>query len=499
MSLEEEFATLSLHLELQSAVPLYLQLANQLKKLIKDDRLHEDQRLPSSRKLSQLLSISRTSSINAYDQLIAEGYLVARPSSGVFVSGLHAMKQKNVKYSSAQTAPIAKPIKVAEAAEPSFAFDSGPDVALFPFDEWARCSSRVWRKQNIDILRAFPAGGYEPLKQAVTNYLKVLRNLDCQPEQVIITAGSRDALTLIATAALFAKKAMTQEQSSAINLRVALEDPSYSPLQSGFAAHSSDISYCPIDAQGACLPDNEIDIAWLTPTCQYPLGAVMSTERKLDWLALSQQHNSWIVEDDYDSEYQYQKPPLATFFALSNNLYSAEQQRVIYTGGFSKVLFRTLRMGYIVVPLRLISAFHQAQDLLGNVASLPTQTILADFLINRRFYSHLRKTKKIYQQRRDYLHQLVTTVLSEYYRCELPSSGMHLLLRATPGNNMPDTVLHQQLAQEGIIAAALSNYYFVSGQQGLILGYSGATQMQMQQGIAVMQRCLQQFHTKIAK
>lgn len=499
MSLEEEFATLSLHLEQQSAVPLYLQLANQLKKLIKDERLHEEQRLPSSRKLSQLLNVSRTSSINAYDQLIAEGYLVARPSSGVFVSGLHAMKQKNRKHSYEQTVTIAKPIKVADAIALSFAFDSGPDVELFPFDEWARCSARAWRKQNIDILRAFPAGGYEPLKEAITNYLKVLRNLDCKPEQVIITAGSRDALTLIATTALFAKKAMREAQSSSANLRVALEDPSYSPLQSGFAAHSSDISYCPIDVQGACLPDGEVDIAWLTPTCQYPLGVVMSTERKLDWLALNQQQSSWIVEDDYDSEYQYQKPPLATLFALSNNLYSPEQQSVIYTGGFSKVLFRTLRMGYIVVPQRLISTFHQAQDLLGNVASLPTQTILADFLINRRFYSHLRKTKKIYQQRRDYLYQLVTTVLAVYYQCELPSSGMHLLLIATQVNKMPDKVLHQQLAQEGIDAAALSNYFFVCGQQGLILGYSAATQVQMRQGIEAIKRCLGQFHAQIEK
>lgn len=469
MSFKDDLATLSITIDASDRFPLYQQLAEQVRQRILSGRLSPGERLPSSRKLAQLLGISRTSTLNAYDQLIAEGLLVTRPAAGVFVSALgsgvgpvdEAPSRTYSSHDSEKTGAL-----------PLGGFDSGPDVELFPFAEWSRSLSRVWRRPDPLLLRGANMGGYFPLRQAVSRYVNAVRGVECRPEQVIITAGSRDALALVASALL-------KEGD-----QVALENPCYPPLRHGLKAQGAALVDCQVDAEGMMLPSDNVALAWSTPARQYPLGITMSTERRLQWLELARSSGCWLVEDDFDSEFQYRKIPPAPLYSLAAKLFSSQQQPVILAGSFSKLMFKTLRIGYLIVPDRLIDSFLQAQASLGNMASISTQPALADFLGHRRFASHMRRMRRCYQQRRDFLCRQVLQELADKVSVDLPHCGMHLLMRINPEAVIrEDWQLEQLLEKRGVHAPALSMHYAGEGEQGLLLGFSGLPESSLQQGV----------------
>jgi len=477
VSFEDDLATLSLCVEKNGKQALYQQIAEQIRQMIYRNRLSPGERLPSSRKLANLLNVSRTSTLNAYDQLIAEGLLITRASSGIFVTQLGEI-------SNSVNDPIQAPELQPEAPTPKRlddqaqgGFDSGPDVAGFPSDDWLRSLSRVWRHPDPDLLRGQHPGGYWSLRQTVTQYVKALRGINCAPEQVIITAGSRDALALLTPLLL---------QHHA---QVALENPCYPPLRQGLLSQGVKIVNCPVDKEGMLLPDMAVKLAWMTPARQYPLGVSQSTERRLEWLEYSRRQQCWLLEDDYDSEYHYRKLPSAPLFNLASRLPVAEQ-RVILVGSFSKVMFRNLRIGYMIVPPTLVAQVLAIQESLGNMASVPIQPALADFLGHRRFVNHLRRMRGLYRQRRDYLYQLVQQKLANYVRCELPDGGMHLLLHIRPEFKINDQWIEQQMKLQGLYVHALSKHYAQvrhdiqpSNNSGLLLGFSGVTEKQLGLGV----------------
>ena len=484
MGFEDDLATLSLSIDATDSVPLYQQLATQLRQLIGSGRISTGERLPSSRRLAQLLAISRTSTLNAYDQLIAEGLLVTRPALGIYVTALGAsaiaerteLRDCDLGNSSESASG---PIDIGLSAQ---AFSANADVSLFPFREWSRTLAKVWRRPDPALLQGQHPGGYGPLRQAVARYIKAVRGIDCHPAQVIITAGSRDALMLISKVLLSPGDP------------VALENPCYPSLRHGFAAQGVGIHATAIDSEGMRLPPAGMKLAWMTPARQYPLGTTLSLERRLDWLGYSRSQQCWLVEDDYDSEFHYRKAPLTPLFNLASQLQPRDKQSVILVGSFSKLLFKTLRIGYLIVPQPLIPAFLDAQDSLGNLASVPIQPALAEFLAHRRFASHLRRMRQCYQQRRNFLHTLLQHRLSRWFDSELPSCGMHLLAhcKAVPlGVN--DLWFEQQLARQGIYAPALSPNYSVDAEQGLLLGFSGASEEALAKGVEQIERMMKQL------
>jgi len=477
MHFEDELATLNIHINTTSKQPIYQQLAAQIRELLQSKRLKADNQLPSSRKLALMLNISRTSALNAYDQLIGEGLLITRPNAGVFVTDLAT--QSSVKQSPSSESSTLNTCETIEQANTGF-FDAGPDTQLFPAAEWARSLSRVWRNPAPEMLREFPSAGYLPLREAVVRYLKTARNIDCHAQQVFITAGSPDAVSLIADAL-----SISGEQ-------VAIEDPCYPLLRRGLQKHGAKLTHCPVDTQGMSLASAPIKLAWMSAARQYPLGFSMDMLRRLEWLDYSNKNQSYIVEDDYDAEFQYHKTPLAPLFALSAIRYPNAQQRIIYTGSFSKILFKTLRIGYLVVPQQLVDTFIKVQRLRGNLASLPLQPAVADFINHRRFASHLRRMRRCYQQRRDFLHAHLNEQLGHLLDVELPESGMNLLARLKSENSLrTDTYLESKLAQVGINTPALSPHYSKGPEQGLILGFSGSTEEKLIQGTAQIARQLQ--------
>ncbi|NRA20322.1 MAG: PLP-dependent aminotransferase family protein [Oceanospirillaceae bacterium] len=474
MSLEDDLATLNINVDVRNPQPLYLQLAAHIRQLISTQRLIAGNQLPSSRKLAKLLSISRTSTLNAYDQLIAEGILITRPSAGIFVSQLKTKKSATIE----QAPSSQRPLPTEQI--PSGFFESGPDIEQFPAAEWARSLARVWRHPDSNLLRHVPQGGYWPLRETVSRYLKAVRNLECEPEQVIITAGSRDSMTLIAEALSLSGK------------EVALENPCYPLLKHSLKTLGAQLSHIDVDKQGMQVPAAPMSLAWMSAARQYPLGLPMSTERRLAWLEYSQQHNCWLVEDDYDAEFQYHKPPLAPLFSMAKQQYPDDRQTVIFVGSFSKLMFRTLRIGYLIVPPALISSFLQAQSSLGNLANIPIQPALADFISHRRFASHLRRMRRCYQQRRDFLHALLSQQLGDQLEVELPESGMHLLAHIKNHSfDWDDRYIEQRLASQGIYAPALSAHYANNPQQGLLLGFSGAAEELLSQGVTQLKTVME--------
>jgi len=311
MSFEDDLATLGLCIERDASQPLYLQIADQIRQLLDSCRILPGERLPSSRKLAQLLNVSRTSTLNAYEQLISEGLLMTRAASGIFVTNLGGLPNNSDKNQSAFES-MTQSRSLCSGGDITLAgFDSGPDVERFPNADWARSLSRVWRNPEPALLRGYHPGGHKGLREMVAQYVKALRGISCRPEQVIITAGSRDALDLLS-------RLLIQQGDC-----VALETPCYPPLRTGLINQGAKIVYSEVDEDGMQLPNASIKFAWMTPTRQYPLGISMSPQRKLEWLQFSRQHCCWIIEDDYDSEFQYRKVVAAPLYnmAQSHNQY----------------------------------------------------------------------------------------------------------------------------------------------------------------------------------
>ncbi len=271
---------------------------------------------------------------------------------------------------------------------------------------------------------------------------------------------------------------------------MALENPCYPPIRQGLLSQGANILNCEVDDEGMQLPGARVKMAWMTPARQYPLGISQSTERRLEWLAYCKQQKCWLVEDDYDSEFYYLKMPLAPLCNLASKLPSNEQ-RIILVGSLSKVMFRTLRIGYLIVPESLVEPMLAAQESLGTMSSVPIQPALADFLSHRQFVTHLRGMRSLYRRRRDFLYELIQQELGGYVTCVLPYSGMNLLAYFRSNVEVSDTWLEQRLKPEGIHALALSSHYDrIKGKRGLLLGFSGSSEDNLKIGVERLKQLL---------
>ena len=452
-------ASLQLTLDSRAKTALYQQLLEQLRQQIITGQLQADERLPSSRALAEQLQVSRITVLNAYEQLIAEGYLISRPGAGVFVAATiskSTVTKANIPY---PDTPTSKPVHFQ-------GFSSGPDTQAFPFPFWSRCLAKAWHTPDPSLLSEHHPGGYWPLREQIANYLKRLRGIDTKPEQIIVTAGHRDALQVI-------NRLLCQAGD-----KVILEDPGY-PIQTRVVTTLGlQPIYTPVDEQGAAIPTNtNAKLAILTTSRQYPLGIIMSGPRRHEWLHYAQQNNCWLIEDDYDNEFRYQGQPPPAMISLD------QQQRTILMGSFSKLMFQHIRMGYLVLPEALAEAAQIAQMELGAMASVHIQPAIAAFLADRQFVSHMRRMSKLYEAKRDYLAQLINSHLGDYLQADVPDSGMHLIAQA----KMPidDIQIEQQLKQMAIFCPALSRHFQASNQasKGFVMGFSGTTEIQMQHNI----------------
>jgi GntR family transcriptional regulator/MocR family aminotransferase len=411
-------------LDSKGSEPLFEQLYRQVRDDILAGRLQRGDKLPSSRAWAGQLGVSRTTVLTALDQLRAEGYLESRQAASVQVT--RKLPEDTVRHAPVHTAvprapaPMPPPPRNAKnwpglrnyGAPRAFQMVV-PALDRFPCRDWARLANAIWRKQPIELLNYPKPGGYMPLRRAIAGYLATERDLHCDPGQIVITAGSQQALHLTGQVLLRPRDV------------VWMEEPGYYAARLAFERAGARVHAVPVDADGLNVAAGirkvpRATLAYVTPAHQHPLGCRLSLERRLALLRWAESAGAWVIEDDYDSEYRYTGRPLAPLHALD------EGHRVIYVGSFSLTLFPSLRLGFVVAPPALVDGFLSARSLSGWNSPAVDQAVLAQFIERGLLVRHLRRMRVLYAERQQsLLHE--GRKLEDWLRLEAQPAGLHVV------------------------------------------------------------------------
>src|SRR5688572_1635497 len=432
------------------------QLARQIRERIRSGDLAPGESLPSSRDLATELKVSRNTAVYAYERLISEGYLQSAPRAGVFVSPSITLPRQLLRPKPAEPRARRSPTAAPTLHPPRPFRPCQPDVGLFPLLTWNRMRGHALRREGANILhyQATCVAGFPALRENVATYLRDHRGVQCDSHQVVITSGSQQALFLLALLLLKPRD------------RVYIEDPGYVEARLAFRNAGARILPGRIDDQGLCLPDDEggrISLIYTTPSRQFPTGVSLSLPRRLALIDFATRTRAWIIEDDYDSELRYGAPPLPSLQSIDHS------GQLIYTGTFSKVLFPSLRLGYVVVPDALADRFIELKHLSDDHLPLLDQATLALFLESGAFYSHIRRCRREYATR----HALF---LDLFARSELPlrfehsDGGMNVVGYLPDGSD--DAAWSRRLAEAGFDVPALSHYAIEPTRPGLVFGFT---------------------------
>ncbi|MBX8483296.1 PLP-dependent aminotransferase family protein [Pseudomonas cichorii] len=486
-------------IELDRRRGLSRQLYQVLRQRILDGGLGSGTRLPASRDLAESLSISRNSVMRAYDQLYAEGFIEGRIGDGTYVAqlpdktavvenspaeklstelstglstrlrtGLSTFTSENLQnapdqviHSSAiellQKHHLSTPIKSAPRA-----FRVGvPAFDLFPFAIWGKLNAAFWRKPNLQLLGYGEAAGEWRLRELIALYLRSSRGLHCSAEQIVITNGAQQAISLCAQLLL--------ETGDG----VAVENPGYRAAGHAFAVAGARLQGIAVDEDGmrcADLEHTDCKLAYVTPSHQYPTGVVMSLARRLELLAWAKKTQGWIVEDDYDGEYRYSGAPLAPLAALDGD-------RVLYVGTFGKVVFPALRLGYLVLPQKLVKPFSQRRGVDMRHSEVSTQTVMAQFIATGHFQRHIRRMRRAALSRRNALLAGWPENIPGCGAMPKVVAGLHVTVRVD--SLARERELIEKAESVGVEITALSSYWLpdstepVDNRAGLVLGFAG--------------------------
>jgi len=465
-----------------SDAPLYRQVYDGYRDAIVLRRLRAGERVPSTRDLARELGISRIPVLTAFEQLLAEGYFEARVGAGTFVARVlpddfHASARKPA--AEPATAPRG-PRRVAHAADP-FLRDpepwlggrgpfrlSQPAVERFPVEAWSGLISRHLRNPRASLLHYGDPKGYGPFREAVAAYLRTARGVRCEADQVMVVSGSQQALA-IAARVLFEPGAP-----------VWMEEPGYAGARDALTMAGARLVPVPVDRAGldvsaGMAQEPAARGAYVTPSHQYPLGVTMTAARRLQLLDWARRAGAWIVEDDYDSEYRYESLPIASLQGLDRD------SRVIYVGTFSKVLFPSLRVGYLVVPPDLVSRFAAVREAMDVCPPSLLQAVLADFISEGHFGRHLRRMRLLYADRRK---ALVGAIAKELPALQVigDAAGMHLVAELPERERDRDVAV--RAAGQGLWTMPLSACYLgPAPRPGLVLGYGGVTEREIRDAV----------------
>ncbi len=466
---------LSVSLDRAARTPLHAQLADQLRRLILTGRLPVGSKLASSRKLSTELSVSRVTVVTAMDQLQSEGYIETRQGSGVFVT---ADLPDGTVLRSGQGGDSGpeRPFVMPEASPIRPFQTSLPDLSLFPHRQWSRTCDRIWRQPDAALLAHQDPFGWPALRVAIADHLAAWRGIACSPDQIVITAGTRDAIDLIARSAFEKGDAVLVEDPGFASLNLALDDAGLTVCPVPVGPQGLDI------ARGNALAP-EAKGAVVTPSRQFPLGMTLPVARRLDLLAWARAGGGLLIEDDYDSEFRYSGAPLPALMSLD------EHGAVVYLGSFSKVLSPAFRLGFLVAPHRLLTAIRERLSATGPRASFLVQPVLARFMTEGHFAAHLRRMRRIYGQRRDILAEALTERLGDALEIGDMSAGMHTVvrLRGDRASAETDKAIAARARGAGVFLQPLSSYYAGHNRtQGLVLGYAAFDEARLVDGARVL-------------
>lgn len=455
--------------------PMNKRLYHGIRQAILDGAIAADSRLPASRDLAAELGIARNTVVYVYGQLLAEGYTRSRQGNGTFVnaslpdaylsSGRQSRRAPTPQPRPALSARGAVIVDGVSASPYQWgAFMPGvPDLSEFPYKKFGRIVAALWRDPAPDLLTYAYGGGLPTLRAALAQHLALTRSIDCDPDQILITEGSHQAIDLVT-------RILGEAGETAW-----VEDPGYWGARSVLQANGLRTAHLPVDEEGMRLPPDADTppgatsprFIFVTPSHQYPLGPVMSLARRRQLLAVAHRHGSWIIEDDYDSEFRFSGRPIASLLGLE------PQAPVIYLGTFSKTLYPGLRVGYLVLPKALATAFQAAHAELYREGHLMTHAALATFIAEGHYAAHIRRMRMLYARRRAMLVNLIERRLGPgWLHRDASLAGLHLVLTLPP--RLDDLRVVEVARRKGVLTRALSRYYVnpEARRPGLLLGYA---------------------------
>lgn len=507
---------LTLDLRPETGVALHRQIYEQIRAAILSGRMRSHQKLPASRQLAQSLGVSRSTVTESYDQLISEGYLHTRKGAGTFVcsqipetlllsakhslqAGLQASQtsDENLAYSLSDYAQSLNPISLpGPDSNCDFSFRYWrPDLSLFPTQQWQRMVNRHSAQTTDWMTYSAQPMGHFCLREAIADHITQVRAVRCQPEQILITQGTQQAVGLIARLLLNAGEG------------VAIEDPGYLSARKIFVSQRATLLPIAVDADGmqmegpagllAQTAGKPVRLAYVTPSHQFPTGSLMTLTRRLALLQWAQRHQALIIEDDYDSEYRYGGRPIPALQGLDNH------GRVLYVGTFSKVMFPGVRLGYLVLPLPLVSVFDRAKWLCDRQCSFLYQSALSEFIAEGHLSRHIRRMRLVYEKRRTVLMNSLRDAFSAVGQVEFfgDAAGLHVMARLPLHRlGLSEQAFVTQAKSHGVDLFSVQRYYLSSNdllpvtedKKGLfIFGFGGMDETAIEGAIARLKKMVE--------
>jgi len=451
-------------------VPLRQQVYLQLRTAIEQGTFAPGARLPPSREHARVLGVGRNTVLWALERLQAEGYVVARVGDGSYVApaldawrgagrrkGLPAIAALGLSRRGQLIADTALRWRPPTTAATAFRIGA-PAIDAFPFAVWDRLARQTAPAQRELTAQYIDPAGHAPLREAIAQWLLVSRGIRCEPGQVLVTSGSQQAIDLIGRLLLDPGD------------EVLVEDPGYPGIRASLLSHGAQVRPVPVDAQGLCIAQGAsrwpaARMVLVSPSHQFPLGVRMSLARRLALLDWARARHAWVVEDDYDGEFQYGTHRIAALCSLPHDA------RVLYIGTFSKTLHPGLRLGFIVLPLALVDAFANAKALTDRHSPGAVQDVLARFISEGHLLRHLRRMRELYAQRQQVLIEALARASRGALRLAPSEHGMHLVHELDPA--LSDSALARRALDAGVVLAPLSRYAIEARRRGWLFGYAG--------------------------
>lgn len=459
---------LTISLDTRSRIPLYEQIYDYIKTDIQSGRIPYGEKLPSTRFLSKHLEVSRSTVELAYEQLLSEGYIESVPYKGFFVAQIDELY--HLKKDKPQPQRERK-----EARRYRYDFTpNGVDLKSFPYNVWRKLSKDILMDDRTELFRSGDSQGEYGFRSAICSYLYQARGVDCTPDQIIVGAGSDYILMLLG-------------MILGMDHTIAFEDPTYKQAYRMAGGMSYNCIPVSMDKNGMKVTELEksgADIAYVTPSHQYPTGVIMPIRRRMELLKWAcEAQGRYIVEDDYDSEFRYKGKPIP---ALKG--YDASE-KVIYLGTFSKSIAPAIRLSYMVLPKPLQEAYEQKARFVNSTVSKVDQLIVQKFIEEGYYERHLNKTRALYKSRHDVLIEELRP-MADICTISGENAGVHLLL--TFQNGMTGEELIDRAAKEDIRVYGLSDYRIKENckeKATILLGYANLTEEQIRKAARLLRDC----------
>lgn len=431
------------------------QIYTEIREKILAGELGAGEMLPSSRDLSRELCVARNTVLAAYDMLVSEGAVYSVAGSGFYVGAGAKRPIRNLPIENLQTASLSD----CTITNKTINFDSGlPALDLFPRAKWNQTVSRAFMEAPTAALGYDDPQGRPEFRHLLCNYLKHTRGISCKPDQIIVTSGTKQGLSLVA-------KCLLNSQSE-----VWIENPSNVNVTQIFSYHTNQIIPFEVDALGIRPETFPIggtpNLIFTTPSHQFPMGGILPIQRRIALIEYARDSGAYLLEDDYDSAFSYDSPP-------ANSLFELDNEKVIYAGTFSKILFPSIRLGYLVVPEHLVSKMRELKRLADHHSNSIYQLALMRFIENGDLERHIRRMKKEYRKRRDYLLELLPAYFGDQVSLHGANAGLHIVAEFNNITFTKETT--KRLLQSGVYIVSVDQHSLPKGSHAnqIILGYGG--------------------------